>query len=223
MARGKNLINFDARRYAQSLRAECMKIMVIAKQMLYQQTVMNANSIDYSTNIIHMADESVTSDNARKRALIKSIVFDPSRMTWEDNYTRLRFTLTAMGSEFEDSHIGWFYEYGTGTNFRTPPPGIRLPDCGDPNPRRNYHSSEPIVTRYRGDNEGLWFDMGGNKRITRSGEGGRHTPTSYNTKEYRWMESALTATTPRVTEMLRDVHKRVNPSMFLTVNNLHLK
>jgi hypothetical protein len=69
-----------------------------------------------------------------------------------------------MKNNFENSHIGIYYEYGTG-EYAEDVSWVK--NLGDPNP---YRSGREIVSRSKKD--GLWRDAGGNVRITGSPLGG---------------------------------------------------
>jgi hypothetical protein len=124
------------------------------------------------------------------------------------------YEITAMGSNYKDSHIGNYYEYGTGEKAVLPPTGMYL---GDRNP---FRSGATIVSRSY--SQGPWKDMGGNARYS-GGRGGINTPEfrSYigeDIEAYRWFQDAFEKNRAFAFDEYRKAWKTVDFKKFFTVN-----
>lgn len=150
------------------------------KNLLQETLIRNASSLPMKDNEVPMADGSVTSDKERQESLVQSIksgrvgtldsVAEGFNRYWEGIVYGTY--VTAMEDGFKDSHVGWYYEIGTGEE-SDPELYARYnmtASLGDVNPYRLPHIGAPIVSRSR--NDGTWRDLGGNIRSTRSPVGG---------------------------------------------------
>lgn len=167
------IMYFNVDRY----KAEIKKALVEAnrkiKNLLLETVRRNVSALPFKDNPVKMADRSITSDLARSGDLLDSIIGDRVR-TFSEWYggVMLETSVTAMAKKFEDSHIGWYYEVGTGEESDASlyaKYGLSA-SLGDRNPYRLPNVGAPIVTRSRCD--GTWRDLGGNVRITGSNVGG---------------------------------------------------
>jgi len=134
-----------------------------------------AAALPYKSNKVRMAGGMVTSDLARREAVVASIV--ATKLNREINDT-VRVTFSALKSNFKDSHIGLYYEYGTGDKASGDYSSLKgIPHtAGQYN---QYRTGRTIVSRskhinYAGLGKGKWYDMGGNIRVTGSPKAGVH-------------------------------------------------
>lgn len=218
MAR-KRLFSVNQDAYEKALRREIMEIMVTQKHLMKARAMGFIEEMNFHKREI-LLENGTTSDYIRKKALINSITSE--RLQWELRGTKLSLKTSAMGKDFKNSHIGWYYELGTGTQYRPPRPGFKLPHPGDPNPYRPFGSGTVIVSRSKNDNGGKWKDMGGNIRRTNSRKGGKPLK-GLETRSYRWFERAHDVTVNAICEKLKEVPKKVNITHFIEGRNITLK
>lgn len=217
MAR-KQPLAIDTIAYEKALRREVMAIMVRQKGLMKERAIRNIEAMNLHKREM-MLEKGTTSDLIRKRALVNSVVSE--RLQWEMNGTMLSLITTAMSTNFEQSFIGWFYEFGTGTKYQAPKVGFALPNPGDKNPYRAFGSGTTIVSRSKSDNGGYWTDMGGNKRKTNSKRGGKPLP-AFNTPAYKWFSRAHEETVEAIKEELKEVPNRVNVTKFIEGRHIRL-
>ena len=218
MAR-KRLLSVNATAYEKALRREIMEIMYKQKALLKQRAIRNIESMNFHKREI-LLENGTTSDFIRKRALVNSLTSE--RFQWELNGTKLSLITTAMSKDFKQSHIGWYYEFGTGSKYEPPKIGFQLPHPGDPNPYRPFGSRTVIVSRSKEDNGGYWKDMGGNTRRTNSRRGGKPLK-GLETPAYKWFEKAHKETVEDISKELSTVHERVNITKFIEGRHIILK
>ncbi len=181
MARLKNtdyVMYFDLDRYEAEMKKALMDATREIRQLLYDTIIRNIEVLPFKDNPVHMADGTVTSDADRKAALLNSVDKEGHVRMHVDNFASyygkvvITASVSAMASNFEDSHVGWYYEIGTGEE--SDPEGYSKynmpPSMGDVNPYRLPHVGAPIVSRNKYD--GYWRDLGGNLRETTSRLGG---------------------------------------------------
>lgn len=176
------LIHLDIDRLHTELRKIVKEATEEAKRVLLSETMKSARLLPMKDNIVTMADGTTTSDSIRQDALIQSIKAERAHVdNWGDfyggylnHYSTLFYetSVTAMGDNFKDSHIGWYYEVGTGEESN---PKLYAQygldaSLGDVNPYRLPHVGAPIVSRSKRD--GDWVDLGGNLRKAISPIGG---------------------------------------------------
>jgi hypothetical protein len=159
------------------------------------------------------------SDAERKRAVLNSITTNMSKaVTGKVRATakrRVEATVTALEKDFKDSHIGLYYEHGTGTKWD----GVPTPDFAKfKNPDR--HGRE-IVTRskfktYNAGMAGAWYDIGGNRHITWSRKEGRPIRNiNVNTPAYHWFQKAVAETEQLLKWYVIDELSKVNILKFI--------
>lgn len=147
------------------------------KNLLKDTVIRNASTLPMKSNAVMMKDGVTTSDAARRGALVKSIKADrigtfEGTKTWGS--IALGSYVEAMASNFKDSHVGWYYEVGTGEESDEElynKYGLTA-SLGEENPYRLKHVGAPIVSRSKSVNGGEWTDLGGNLRTTNSYVGG---------------------------------------------------
>ena len=227
---------FDLDRYEAEMKKALMKATREVRQLLFDTIVRNIETLSFKDNPVQLADGRVTSDAARKKALLESISKEGHAKMHIENFASyygkvvINASVSAMATNFEESHVGWYYEIGTGEE--SDPRGYAKhgmsASMGDVNPYRLPHVGAPIVTRSVYD--GYWRDLGGNLRSTRSRMGGIGNPEppksihpdSYaamvdkfreyigeDIKAYYWFESAV----EEVSEQVLDIYKEAVASI----------
>ncbi|GEN36111.1 hypothetical protein [Aneurinibacillus danicus] len=202
----KDFISFDAQRYLQALSKALEKAAQEIGRDLQRKLRNKVGMIPFRSHKVTLESGMVTDDTARSRALADSIqayVLGQVSLMVNGVY---RMAVTAMEKNFERSHIGLYYEYGTGTQELSISP---LPRLGEWNPARNNGvpvAGAPIVTR-----SGLWRDAGGNVRTTRSKVAGKPIKRpGWETPALRWfantVEENRQAYYMKLTAAVRSVH-----------------
>jgi hypothetical protein len=197
-----NLITFSNAGFRRWMKLILKDMADYITTQLYRGILRNLNQIEYSTKPIRIAPytggksdaSEYTSDIKRKTALIRSVIkYDPTVLL-----DKALIRVAAMGINYKDSHIGYYYEYGTGENEI---PNDKKWDKGDPNP---FRKTKRIVSRDK--KLGPWKDAGGNVRYTPSNEGGRsgeYFRKSITTlRPHRWMGRAIEAMYTKIPKAL---------------------
>lgn len=222
---------FDPRRLEAEMRKALMKATREIRDLLIETMIRNVESLPFKDNPVKLADGTETSDVERKKALIDSIRKEGHARLYIENFTKykegvvIKATVSAMSTNFKDSHIGWYYEIGTGEE--SDPKGYAKygmsASLGDENPYRLPNVGAPIVSRNR--RLGTWRDLGGNVRVTGSNIGGIGTPEppypmnpevyaalvekfreyiGEDIKAYYWFEGAV----EEVSDKILDIYKK---------------
>lgn len=169
------LLQFDDRSYYKDMISNTKKNVTKVRDEMLKSMKTKIGSIKFKDNKVRMAgsyvqEGYVTSDAERKRAVLNSII---ATRVDNDAYNSLKFTIYALKDNFKQSHIGLYYEYGTGRyNYeRGWEGGIET--------RNPHRPGMQIVSRsrhidYAGLGKGKWYDLGGNIRITGSRYSGRY-------------------------------------------------
>lgn len=162
------VIEFNVVKFINALGKELKKVNQDIRDELWDAIKDNMKDLPFKRNEVRLAGKASTSDWERRKALLNSMV--DTRANWLTE-THLRSTVRAMANNFKESHIGLYYEYGTG---RKQEPGSNYESLGDSNmPFRVPNTGAPIVTRSRKlGMGGAWRDAGGNLRITDSPRAG---------------------------------------------------
>lgn len=238
MGRRKIFMYFDERAYLKALKKELRKAIEDIRNMLWEQAIENASSLPFKTNPVRLAGQSdPTSDYERRMALINSIIYERVQ-----NYRDIAYytTISAMKDNWKESHIGIYYEFGTGEH-EEPNPYSKL---GDPNP---FRTGKEIVSRSRfgftrtkegklktlRDEKGIpiiqntWRDAGGNLRITGSIRGGENDEgfreyIGDDVKAYHWFSKIIDQRRQEIIERIKEAIKKVNPLKFFRLSDLHL-
>lgn len=222
---------FDLRRFEAEMRKALMKATREIRDLLIETMIRNVESLPFKDNPVKLADGTETSDAERKKALIDSIRKEGHARLYIENFTKykegvvIKATVSAMSTNFKDSHIGWYYEIGTGEE--SDPKGYAkygmTASLGDVNPYRLPHVGAPIVSRNK--RLGTWRDLGGNVRVTGSNIGGIGNPEppypmspevyaalvekfreyiGEDIKAYYWFEGAV----EEVSDKILDIYKK---------------
>jgi hypothetical protein len=156
-----DLIFFDIDKYEHDLRMKLKNVTKEIRDHLKDELVHSVRLLPLKSNEVRLAGGYVTSDKDRERDLIDSIITDRLE-SYESKFVRT--AVSAMANNFNNSHIGIYYEFGTGIYAEDVP---LLKMLGDPNP---YRKGRDVVSRSR--KAGTWRDAGGNIRTTGSFLGG---------------------------------------------------
>lgn len=223
MARPSNqsrLFSFDVDGYVSELRYSLRSAVREIKETLLKELKNSAKSLPFKRNPVRLAGGEVTSDYKRRRAVINAI----NASMDEIERDVIMLTFTALDNNFKDSHIGIYYEHGTGEEWDgeyETLPGIV------PSPNK-YRSGRQIVSRskhidYAGLGKGKWIDLGGNIRVTASREAGRRTPgfiayIGEDTKAYHWFSSVFEEKREWIMKKLREAVMKVKPERFIRLS-----
>lgn len=159
--KGDSIIFFDVDKYEHDLRMKLKEVTKEVRDQLKEELIHAIRVLPLKSNEVRLAGNYTTSDREREKDLIDSIVTDRLEF-YESSF--IKTAVRAMVNNFASSHIGIYYEFGTGI-YAEDVPEIRM--LGDPNP---YRKGRDIVTRSR--KAGTWHDVGGNVRVTGSFLGG---------------------------------------------------
>ncbi len=221
----KRLVEFDAVGFTKALRNELQKATTQLKNKMLEKARANLATIPFKPNKVNLANSIPTSDATRKMAVLNSIIGE--RLDWLGHSVYLSSyktktvvsgSVTALRGNFQDTHIGIYYEYGTGENADLNGP-MHLAR-GHWNPYRAFGSRQPIVSRSRKLNGGVWTDIGGNVRKTTALVGGRRSDNFLNfvgqdLLAYHWFRRAFYDLKDEVTETYKAALARVDPFRFI--------
>lgn len=210
----------DVEAYYRAIRHEVKKAMTEIKNDLVQQILYNAKMLPFKKNKVKLAGGEVTSDYERRGALFSSI---EGHLEWVESDV-LQAVFLSIKENFEESHIGLYYEHGTGDEWD----GTMTPVGTNPTPNR-YRPGRKIVSRskfinYAGLGKGRWVDLGGNIRVTGSKEAGRRTPefvkyVGHDVKAYHWFSRAFDERRSFIMKKIQDAIKSVPLSRYLIVKS----
>lgn len=204
-------MHFYADDYLQALAKEMKQALTELRNELRKNVMENIASIPFRKRAVDLGGGRMTSDKLRAESLMESILAPPvSSMNLQAN-NFMTAVVTAMGSNFEESHIGVYYEYGTGDLVEPDEDSRKYYMMGDRNP---YRKGRPIVTRNRKD--GAWFDMGGNERLTKSGKGGKPYDEGV-VRAYHWFRNAFNDIEDKVQPKLMEAYKSVDINDYIHV------
>lgn len=209
------------------------------RTLVYTKVKANAEGLPMKSNRVLTA-EGTTSDAQRKGALLASIAEEslgwqaaqissallelPSKMNTNTSYIS---EVSAMKKgDYKDTHVGNYYEYGTGEKenvARIKATGINL---GDRNPFREPASNAPVVSRPLS----TWTDMGGNIRKSYGKGGVTRASKGFNNyvgddiEAFSWFKDAYeeVRTSGKVKEAYQEELSKVY-SNFSKGNNPYLK
>lgn len=207
----KEFISFDAGRYLQALAKALEKAVQKIGKDLQQKLRAKVGMIPFRAHKVTLESGIVTDDTARGQELADSIqTYASGKVSLMANGV-YRTAVTAMERNFEQSHIGLYYEYGTGTQEL---PNSPLQRMGEWNPARNNGvpvAGAPIVTR-----RGMWRDAGGNMRTTKTKVAGKPIKRpSWETPALRWFANTLRENKSRYYAMLMEAVRSVNPGRYI--------
>lgn len=240
MVRLKNtdyVMYFDLNKYESEMKKALMRATREVKQLLIDTIIRNIEALPFKDNPVKLASGRITSDAERKKALLDSISKDGHVRMHIENFAGyygsvvLETSVSAMASNFEESHVGWYYEIGTGEE--SDPRGYAQygmsASLGDVNPYRLPHVGAPIVSRSAKD--GYWRDLGGNLRKTGSNLGGIGNPEppkamdpdkyaelverfreyiGEDIKAYYWFERAVEEVSQKILDIYKEAVKSVD-------------
>jgi len=161
MSKRDDIIFFDYKNYVHDLRTEMKEVTTVIRNLLEERLKDSVNSLNLKRNKVRLVGGGETSDALRRKALLDSIISEKVSVA---EGVVIETVVSAMVNNFNDSHIGIYYEYGTGVYAENVP---EVRGLGEDNP---YRTGNEIVSRSR--KNGTWHDAGGNVRITGSLFGG---------------------------------------------------
>lgn len=221
---------FNANAYIHDLQRGLKAATYEIADMLSNQAIKNLSKVPVKNNVVRVINggnfES-TSDAERIGAVIKSI----GRERVE--FLRRGLLQTAIHAidraNFTESHVGIYYEFGTGEKAQIPPAGM-LPAVGELGTANKYRTGKSIVSRskhidYCGMGKGIWKDMGGNLRKTFSQKAGERTPgfvkyVGLDVKAYSWYRNACGSMSKRLFKEIIWKHiGNIHPANYLMVQS----
>jgi len=228
--RSKRFIDFDLNGYVNEVKQSVKSATKEIRDLIYQTALHNAQSMHFKDNEVKLAGNEVTSDLDRMRSLLRSIITD--HLEWESANV-LKTGVRAMEQNFKESHIGIYYEFGTGE--KLDPAGAWYESVGDVNPFRTPGVGAPIVSRSkhtiykRNSGElptagGYWRDLGGNLRYTTSSKGGLRTPEfvkyiGADVEAYHWFSNAVKVVRSKIIKIYLNAVKSVDFRKFFVVKS----
>lgn len=240
----KSLVKFNAIEYFKALDKELKKVTSELQKLMVAEARSNLASIPFKTNLVKLRGSKGTSDAARKQDVIESVISHelgllegtvmntygkqlggfPYKGFAEFGVIQGRVTALEQG-DFRNTHIGIYYEFGTGENAAHDGPyewALR-----SWNPRRPKFKGSPILPR--DERLGDWIDLGGNVRYTHArpdyslGTKLRSRRFLQNVGEdlhaYYWFRNAFKDIQKVAGRKYAEALKKVNPFKFMKVKN----
>lgn len=212
MPNGKIPFKFDGDKYIKDLHKSLTKAHEEAIQMLHQQIKANLQSIKFKDNKVRMAGGVVTSDAKRKGAVIANIV---ANYTSSTSSSILRGRVRYISDNFEDAHIGIYYEHGIGSNWDGIDAKIPIASGTSSSAKNGGRVVSRSARIDYGIGKGMWIDLGGNKRITGSKKAGRSDAgfmkyIGEETHAYHWFRKAQAQRASDIRKLFRQAIDRVN-------------
>lgn len=222
VANENKFIYFNASGYIHALQMSLKEATKEIRDLLYDYIIDNLQKITFKDNKVRLTGGKVTSDSARKAAVLKSIRKEVIKYVKYSRDTIIISAVKALADNFKDSHIGIYYEYGTGLKAED----VKLPVAGDLN---RYRTGKEIVSRskhidYSGLGKGVWRDMGGNIRVTGSPEAGRRDQgfkkyIGDDIEAYHWFRNAVRKTRQEIIRIYNRAIAKVNPLDYLNIKS----
>lgn len=229
--RQSDFLFFNAKGYMQALRKNLEIASKEIRDLVHEKARQNAESLPFKDSKVALVS-GITSDAARKTALFNSIVasnLDYQAAKISDSLASslptgtINYSVSAMGSNgnYKDSHIGIYYEYGTGQGMDVGSLKNLPISLGDNNPHRDLISDKPIVTR--GGNKSTndrWTDAGGNLRVSKGPGGERGDVFVKQIGDYveaeHWFRKAYESVKDEARDKFRIAVKDVDLMVYLT-------
>jgi hypothetical protein len=223
----KHCWKFKGKDFLDDLKMEFKTVLEVATTLIYERALSNLASINFKDNPVKILKSSgmaggitkqgveVTSDAKRKHAVIDALTRERVTSITNDVLTaRVR----SVNKNFKDSHIGIYYEHGTGTHWDGLETKVPIVSGASSSAKR----AGQIVSRsgkvdYGMGRRGVWVDLGGNMRITGSKMAGVHDEGFMNyigeeTKAYHWFSKAFKESKSEIYALYNEAIKRVNPA-----------
>lgn len=220
--------HFDISAYKKALGRKLSSAVVKGSELLYQELAKNITALSPKTTPVRLGDGTFTNDAERMVALLNSLAV--TEVAREAH--RVKRVVSAMNDgSWQDSHVGVYYEYGTGNQQVG---GERFYRLETPN---QFRDGRDIVTRSRyqyfdtvrkhaeakGSAEGLmgkWYDIGGNVRTTFYKKGGvrddEFLAKGYGEVEPEfWYAKAVENCRPKIRELIQEAVLSVHPGKFI--------
>jgi len=188
---GKNYIIFRSDYFIRDLVKVVEKTIQRVGELIVQHSKRNLASIRFHEYPVRLAGSSVPvaglrkfgkgyeiTDNSRKKSLIDSIIMGNIKKI---SNTRMHVLINTMVTNFKDSHIGIYYEYGTGQYYN----GGWVNVKGYKYEHNPLRRGSYIYTRPGQE----WIDLGGNRRISLAGKLKRLD--GFAVPAYYWFRNAV--------------------------------
>jgi hypothetical protein len=180
-------IYLDVNKYSADLGKALNKVMEDINRDMLMMVKARAEALPFKSHNVYIAGEKPTSDAERRGAFLASIKGYVDKKVTNLKKGVIGTVVTAMEDNFKDSHIGLYYEYGTGTLEESNSP---LPYMGEWNEYRNGGvpmAGARIVTRQHE----MFTDAGGNVRISNSRVPGMPIKTpGWEVQAHHWYREA---------------------------------
>ncbi|WP_145052817.1 hypothetical protein [Paenibacillus xylanexedens] len=220
--RSSRLLYFDSEKYESDLNKALAAEIKEIRRDLKIEILRKLDSINFKDNMVRLADGSYTDDRERKAALIGSILEGDLKA----NKKRILASVSAMRNDFANSHIGWYYEYGTGTEQKEPYPidGVE----GTPrNKEKAPGVGTAIVTRTRFRDGGIWTDLGGNMRLSKARRAGVNDQgfmdyIGEETHAHRWFRDSVQAMRIMLKKRLAQRIKTVPVARYMSIKPVYV-
>lgn len=219
---------FDSVGFLNEARRAMREASVEVKDLMWDEVRRNITALPFKTNKVPLANGNITRDADRADALLESVEARmgqylkspstgghfPGRTKLDFDRTVIPITVQAMGKYYKDSHIGWYYEYGTGSLEEVPFSGYWDSDAANP-ARKGFRS--PIVSRPAG----TWKDAGGNIRKSKGKGGVRNANFEKyigdDVQAHRWFSKALYNNKGRIRSIYLSHMKKVDFRKYMHV------
>jgi hypothetical protein len=239
----KYWLYFDAKEYIKDLHTELREVAFKLRDELVDLLQRNVEQMHFSQAPAFTKDrgfDNPVTDYERAVSLLRSIV--PERGLIDMANGVIQMAVSAMKNDFEDSHIGWYYEYGTGTQEDMDSPLYKLGDWnkfrGAPRPgapivTRGYKKAVSAHTRTSNGKAVAvgaysrkagnidtteWIDMAGVQRVSNSKVGGLPIKSpGYETKAYHWYRNAFLSIKENYFDDIKAAVFSVDPRDYLHV------
>jgi len=212
-------IYLDMYRYKIELRRAFRRNSRKVGEYLYDKVLAQLAITPFKDNIVKLAGGRVTSDADRKHSVRRSVRYVVHKI--EDQ--SIQVTIGALSKNFKTSHIGLYYEYGTGNEWTGEESVVNTEYSVD----HTYRSGRDIVSRskfinYSGVGKGKWLDLGGNVRETSSFEAGTRDAgfiayVGDDTKAYKWFSGTIEDHKEDIDRIVLETISEVPITRFLSI------
>jgi len=146
-------------------------------------------------------------DASRKHALLNSIIINGLKKTSDTN---MNIIIQTMANNFKDSHIGIYYEHGTGKYFGSGARDFTLVK-GHKYERNPLRQGNDIYTRPGQE----WTDLGGNKRISNAKR--LQKLNGFSIPAYHWFSRAVKYADSQFNQIFSEEFKALHINKYLQI------
>jgi hypothetical protein len=193
-------IYFDQKAYVSSFQKSVRPVMYKIRNELIARLKMEVAALPFDARPLAITGQGTFSDRDRKQAVLDSIRIGEGVVSMETGL--IRMVVDTMKDNFEQSHIGLYYEYGTGSKEDADSP---LPRMGDWNPNRGSVGAGADIYTRTSD----WVDAGGNYRKA-TAKNRVNIDDRYSMEGSHWLSKAFSEITPRYFEEIKQAVFAVN-------------